>query len=327
MLRAAHRVPLCAALLSALLASVLLTPAAAYAAQPTTTLPCSDHEQGFPSCGISTADVDKANALYDQAQKLLRSGQFDAALEKVRAARSISPADIFFATAEQLIQHQAANAQVRLGDQAMQIGDTTAALTAFRRALELDPGNGYAEERLHAALPPVQTAVPVLTSGTGELRLEPQPVRHSFHFRGSSPVALQQFSALFGINAVADASLTARNVRIELDDVDWKTGSQILEKLCKVLLIPISEREVLVANDTEENRRELVTMSMQTFYLEGGYHAAAAHQFDHRFARPLRAAIHHSESARKTPSPSARPSPPSMPSPAFSTTCARSLRA
>ena len=40
--------------------------------------------------------------------------------------------------------------------------------------------------------------------------------------------------------------------------------------MCKVLLIPLSERQVLLANDTEENRRELTQMSLRTFYAVGG---------------------------------------------------------
>src|SRR6266545_2896982 len=115
--------------------------------------PCSDHVAQFPSCGISAADARKADALYRQAEKLLQNRQFDEALQKLSAARDISPKDVFFAGAEKLARAQAAAGQVRLGNQALLTGDTTAALDAFRRTLELDPDNVYAAERLHDALP------------------------------------------------------------------------------------------------------------------------------------------------------------------------------
>jgi len=230
--------------------------------------PCSDHVPQFPSCGISAADARKADALYRQAEKLLQNRQFDEALQKLSAARAISPKDVFFAGAEKLARAQAAAGQVRLGNQALLTGDTTAALAAFRRTLELDPGNVYAAERLHDALPRKESRT-LPAADMGQLRLKPLPGTRSFEFRGPSPMAMEKFAALFGIAAVADASLTPRNVRIKLDHVDWQTGSRILQRVCKVLLVPLGEQQVVVANDTEQNRRDLVPITMRTFYIEG----------------------------------------------------------
>jgi type II secretory pathway component GspD/PulD (secretin) len=92
---------------------------------------------------------------------------------------------------------------------------------------------------------------------------------HSFEFRGSSQTALEKFAALFAITTVADGGFTPRNVRINLDEVDWDTGSQILQKVCKILIIPLSEHQVLLANDTEVNRKDLTRMSLRTFYAQG----------------------------------------------------------
>ena len=84
--------------------------------------------------------------------------------------------------------------------------------------------------------------------------LQPTPGVHNFEFRGPSPAALQKFAALFGITTIPDQGLTPRNVRITLDNVDWETGSKLLAQDCKILLIPLCEHQVLLANDTEENR-------------------------------------------------------------------------
>ena len=230
--------------------------------------PCSDHVAHFPSCGISAADKRKVNDLYLQAEKLLQDRQFDAALQKLSAARAISPRDAVFAGAEKLAKAQAAAVQVRLGNQALLTGDTTAAMAAFRRALELDPGNPYAAERLHDALPPKESS-PLPAADMGQLRLKPLPGTRSFEFRGPSQMAMEKFAALFGITAVADASLTPRNVRIKLDNVDWQTGSRLVQRTCKLLLVPLGERQVLVANDSEQTRRELIPITMRTFYIEG----------------------------------------------------------
>ncbi len=74
--------------------------------------------------------------------------------------------------------------------------------------------------------------------------------------------------------------LSPRSVRVKLDGVSWETGSQILQRLCKVLIIPLSEHQVLLANDTEENRRDLTRMSLRTFYA-GRRHAEGCDGADH----------------------------------------------
>ena len=236
--------------------------------------PCSDVTPHFPSCGVSKRDVRKARALYREMEKLLQQQNYSEALEKLGAVRAISPRDAFFNDAERIVRQHAAAAQVRLGDKALHDSEPAAAATAFRKALELDPENTYPAERLYAALPP-RGPGPVLASDTGEVLLKPLPGTHSFEFRGQSQMALEKFAALFGIGIVADATLTPRNVRIKLDNVDWETGSRLLLQATKTLMAPLGKNQVLVANDTEENRRDLVHVSLRTFYIQGENSAQA----------------------------------------------------
>jgi general secretion pathway protein D len=262
---------------AAVLAVALLTPGFLCAADTpanadTAAQPCSDYGKEFPSCGISKADKKKAKQLYEQAAKLARKKQFDAALEKLNAALEISPRDVIFAMTVRAVQQQAAGGELRKGNQAMQHGDAAAALDAFHRAAGLDPGNQYAEQRLRDALPSPDElpGTPGFRAQLGEVRLEPKPGVQSFEFKGSSPEALEQFTKLFGIATIQDQGLIPRNVRIKLDDVDWETGSQIMAQLSKVLIIPMGAHEAMLANDTEENRRDLTRMSLRTFYAVGG---------------------------------------------------------
>jgi type II secretory pathway component GspD/PulD (secretin) len=234
--------------------------------------PCSDYEKNFPSCGISKADKQKAKKLYEQGTKLAREKHFDAALEKVRAAQAISPRDMVYATAVQAVQEQVSAGELRKGNKAMLSGDANSALGAFRRAAELDPTNEYAQQRLRDAFPPPDelAGTPMFRARLGETRLQPVAGVRSFEFKGRSPEALDQFARLFGMTAVQEEGLTPRNLRIKLDNVDWETGSAIMARVCKVLMIPTSEHEVLLANDTEDNRRDLTRMSLRTFYAVGG---------------------------------------------------------
>jgi len=267
-----------AVLISVLLSGSALSalenaPAPAPAAVPASfsPLPCSDHELSFPSCGISGEKRQKAEALFEQAAKLAREQQFEAALEKLQDARVISPMDTAYATAEQAVRAKVGNQEVQSGERALQRGDTGAAITAFRHALALDPSNGYAAERLHdASPPPAGEGISLVPENMGEVRLTPAAGTRSLEFKGPSPVAIEKFAALFGLTAVADTDLQLRNVRVHLDQVDWENGSEILQKLCKVMLVPLSERQILVANDTDQNRRDLTRMSLRVFRPQGG---------------------------------------------------------
>src|SRR6266568_2253650 len=261
---------------TALLAAALLTSGVVYAdtpakvATPKLEQPCSDYEKDFPPCGISKADRKKAKALYELGTRLAHSQKYDEALEKLKDARSLSPRDAVYATAQTAIQEKVLSEQLRKGNQAMQKGDKEAALLAFRRAAEISPGDEYAQQRLRDALPPPEEIAEIkLRPEMGETRLQPSAGVHSFEFRGNSTEMMDRFARMFGIATVPDQGLSGRPVRIKLDDVDWETGSQILARVAKVLLIPMSDRQVMVANDTPENRRDLTQMSLRTFYAQG----------------------------------------------------------
>jgi tetratricopeptide (TPR) repeat protein len=233
--------------------------------------PCSDFEKGFPPCGIPEADQNKAEQIFHQGEKLARKMKLDLALVKLQAARAISPRERVYAAAEKAIEERLVTEELRKGNQAMLTGDANGALAAFRRALEFDPTNEYALQRLHDALPaPEELGTAQFRARMGETRLEPTAEVHSFEFKGDSSQALEAFAKLFGIAAVPDQGFSPRSVRIKLDNVDWETGSQILQRLCKVLIIPMGEHQVLLANDTEENRRDLMPMILRTFYSLGG---------------------------------------------------------
>jgi general secretion pathway protein D len=263
---------------TALLAVALLISGYSYAADtpakavaPATAQPCSDYEKKFPPCAISKPDKKKAKRLYELGARLARKKRFDEALNKLKEARAISPLDAVYAAAQMAIEEKVVSEELRRGNRAMQKGDANAALSEFRRAVEISPSNEYAQQRLRDALPaPEEFGSARLRADLGETRLQPAAGVHSFEFKGSSTQLLDQFARSFGISTIPDQGLTPRAVRIKLDDVSWETGSQILAQVCKVLFIPTGERQVLLVNDTEENRRDLTRMSLRTFYAVGG---------------------------------------------------------
>jgi tetratricopeptide (TPR) repeat protein len=236
-----------------------------------TGLLCSDYQKHFPSCGLSKTENKKARLLYQKAMRFAKEQEMEEALKAMREVRAISPKDAVYAGAEKAVEEKIIALKMREGNQAMQRGDAKAALEAFRRAAELDPTNDYALQRLHDALPaPEDISKMRLAEEPGETRLKPKPGVQSFEFRGNSNEFLQQFTKAFGITGVVDEGLMPRSLRtVKLDNVNWEDGSAIVSRVCKVLMIPLSDNQVLLANDTEENRRDLVPMTLRTFYAFG----------------------------------------------------------
>lgn len=263
---------------TALLAVALLIPGLLHAeeppakpAAPAVAQPCSDYATNFPPCGLPKPARKQAKKLYESSLKLAQKQQYAEALEKLKDARTISPQDAVYAAAQTEVQAKVVAGELRSGDQAMQKGDAPAALSAFRRAAQTDPADEYAQQRLRDSLPiPEALASARLRADMGETRLRPAAGTQSFDFKGNSSDLLQQVARAFGLASVPDQGLTSRPLKVKLDNVTWETASSILSRLCKVLIIPITDQQVLLANDTEENRRDLTRMSLRTFYAVGG---------------------------------------------------------
>jgi general secretion pathway protein D len=259
-----------------LLALALLIPGVLYAGdEPVATTsgqqPCSDYEKRFPPCGLSKTEIKKTKQLYKSAVKLVKKRQFEAAYKILQEVRSISPQDEVYAASEKAVGQKIVTAEMRNGNEAMQRGDATAALKAFGRAAQIDPTNEYALQRLGDALPaPEELGAAKLKEELGETRLQPSAGLKSFEFRGNSVDFLQQFTRAYGISGLPDQGVNARPLRLKLDNVSWEEGLDIVSRLCKVLVIPTSEHEVLIVNDTEENRRDMIPMSLRTFYSTAG---------------------------------------------------------
>jgi type II secretory pathway component GspD/PulD (secretin) len=252
-------------------AGVSASNAAAQATASAPERPCSDSDKNFPPCDLSKEDRKQAKKLYGQARKLADRKQFDEALKKLQAVRAISPQDAVYAASEIAMREKVVSEQLRKGNKAMQQGDASTALSAFRRAAEVSPANEYAQQRLRDALPaPEEFGSAKLRDEPGETRLRPLAGVQNFDFAGSSIELMQQFAHSFGITTVQEAGLTSRRVKIKMDNVSWETGSEIIARVCKMLIVPMTETQVLLADDTEENRRNLVRMSLRTFYALGG---------------------------------------------------------
>jgi type II secretory pathway component GspD/PulD (secretin) len=64
-------------------------------------------------------------------------------------------------------------------------------------------------------------------------------------------------------------SVPSRRVTFDIDNVDFFKAMEVLGAVTKTFWSPLTDKQILVATDTPENRRQFERMAMRTFYIPG----------------------------------------------------------
>jgi len=96
---------------------------------------------------------------------------------------------------------------------------------------------------------------------------QPTAERRSFNLTGDTRSIYNAIGTAFGIQMQFDQALQSRQARFELADVNFETAVDVAGQLTKTFAVPLAPRRALVANATQEKRREFNRMVHRTFYL------------------------------------------------------------
>lgn len=266
-----RRLVLSSALLLSLAASAQQpTPAAYTATAPATPAPCSEIRKELPRCKLTAPRAKEAAKKYSEGIKLASHQQLESALPLLTEATDISPSDVDYVTAREMVRQKLVYQIVQQGNDAMLRKRPIEALGAFRHALTIDPQNEYAQQRVRDSLPVLPSATEVRQETfTGPIILRPDSGVHDFHFRGNSRDLLTKLASTYGLSAVMDDSLPNRSVRADIENADWPQASEALTRITRALPVPLSPKQVLFVENTAENRTQYLSMALRTFYLPG----------------------------------------------------------
>lgn len=252
------------------MASALLCLSAIAADQPQNLLelPCTAVAPTGSACNPSKDDLKKADSAFSKALKLEKEKRLAEAYEEFDTAARLAPRNVDYLTALAVTRQELVSQHVRKGNEYLEKGLQIQAQAEFRNALDLDPGNTFAQQRLQESLnewaPPKNTSIK-LVKAAPELHVIPSQDKHAFHFRGDSHQLLTQVASAFGIAAELDDSVVSRRVHFDLDETDFYTAMEAANDVTGTFWSPISEKQVLVAKDTPENHRLYDRMAMRTF--------------------------------------------------------------
>jgi general secretion pathway protein D len=215
-------------------------------------------------------DIAKAKRQFKAGMKLKSSGNVDAAFEKFKLAAELAPHNVEYLTAREFTRQQLVMQALKQGNQAMLDHDEIVAMADFRRALEFDPSNEYALQRLRDSMPldeePLSQNMRVVERST-PIEMQPAATHHDFHYRGDAKALLTQVAQAYGITAQFDDSVQLRRVRFDIEDVNFATAMEVVTRVTKTFWVPLSAKQLLFAADTIENRRTYQRMALRTFYL------------------------------------------------------------
>jgi len=257
----------------ALLAVTLALPAFAGGDDAVPPLPvsCSSGIPGGVNCIVSKKEMKEAREAFARGRKLQDHKRLDEAFTQFSEATRLVPQDLQFLTARELVKAQLVFDHVERGNLLLAENSRPQAAAEFRAALDLDPENQFARERLEEStrqpLPALPRVLPQGLTDVGEIHLEPRKDLATFHFTGDVRGLFTELATAYGVNAQFDDSVQARQVRFNVDDVDFFAALRLACQVSKVMWAALDSHQVLIAADNVENHRQFDRMSLRTFIL------------------------------------------------------------
>jgi general secretion pathway protein D len=208
---------------------------------------------------------------FKEGIKNKQDGRSDEAFRHFKRASELDPHNIDYATAREVLRQVVVYDDMQKGNAALLAKNQIEAMGAFRAALEFDPTNEFAKQRLRDSLPELprveHTDAIDPYAAAQIIRLQPTPGVHTFKFRGNARQILEQVAQAYGLTPVIENSVKNATVRFEVGDVDWPTAASLMAKMCKVFWVALSPKQVMFINDDPQNRRDFQRMSLRTFYI------------------------------------------------------------
>jgi general secretion pathway protein D len=228
--------------------------------------------QGKPPRG---KDRRRAAKLYLRGSKLFEQSQFEQAMRDYESAAAFDPENPDYALAAQVARSHAVTALIQTAAKARVRGDLGAGRAALQRARELDPSNPQVLEHVNelADTTLLDQTKPLYEAAAdtvgGVPALEPSKDLKSFHLKIDRRQLIQQVYKAYGIDATLDQSVSAVQLRFDLENVPFHQAQDLLDVATDTFSVPLDAHRVLVARDTRENRQQFLREEMETVYLPG----------------------------------------------------------
>lgn len=232
---------------------------------------CANGLIGGVNCIPTKHDLKASREAFERGMKLEKHERAEEAFAQFDEASRLNPRSTEFLAAREAVKARLVFEHIQQGNRLLAEEARLQAAGEFRAALELDPENTFAQERLAEAERETAQPAPTLLStpdlGSPPIRFQPAEGRATFHFTGSVQDLFKQLAAAYAMTVQFDDSVKTRQVIFNVDDVDFSTALELACKASKNMSVPLGAKQFLIADDTVANHKQFDPMVLRTFVL------------------------------------------------------------
>ena len=240
---------------------------------PSAAPPLCSNSAGAPACHGPKKDLKAARQAFARGLKLEKSQNLDQAFYEFEEAARLVPQNVEYLTAREMTRQHLAGLHLEHGNSDLLAGRQVEALAEFRAAVNLDPQNEFAEQRINDALGPVPVRAaspPQVVDSADALVAKPIDARHDIHYRGDSRGLLTAVAASFGLTVVFDDNFPSRHVRFDIENADFATAMRAASTVTKSFTVALEDTVLFACVENPENHRLYDRMGLRSFYVSGG---------------------------------------------------------
>ncbi len=235
---------------------------------------CSN-TKGAPACHGPAKDLKAARQAFARGLKLEKSQNenpqnLNEAFYEFEEASRLVPQNVEYLTAREMTRQRLAGLHLERGNSDLIEGRQVKALAEFQSALNLDPQNEFAEQRMLDAAGPVpvhSASPPQVVASADALVAKPADAHHDFHYNGDTRGLLTAVAASYGLTVVFDDSFPTRHTRFDIENADFGTAMRAASQLTKSFTVALEDTVLFACADTAENHKLYDRMGMRSFYI------------------------------------------------------------
>jgi general secretion pathway protein D len=250
-----------------------IVPQMAMAAEPPLSPPvsCANGLVGGINCIPTKRDLKNSREAFDHAVKLHKKQRLEEAFVQFDEAARLNPQNVEYLAAREAVKAKLVFQHIQSGNLLLLQDARLRAAAELKAAVDLDPENKFARERLQEA---TREAGPVLSNASllpalesTEIHLQPTESRATFHFSGDAHSLFSQLASAYSLRVQFDDSVPSRPVVFNVDDVDFFTALKLACRVSKTMWAALDTTQVFIAADTPENHKRYDRMLLQSFLL------------------------------------------------------------
>jgi general secretion pathway protein D len=218
----------------------------------------------------SAKDRKAADHAFARGLKLQQANDLDKAFLEFEEAARLAPQNTEYLAAREMTRQHLASTYLKRGNTDLLHGRENDALAEFRVALNLDPQNEFAQQRIRDAAgpPPMSAAGPAqVVERQDYLKVRPIERLADFHYRGDARGLITTVATSYGLSVTFDDNFPTRQVHFDVSQVDFATALSAASAVTKTFSVPIEDTALFAAAETAENHRSFDRMGMRTFYV------------------------------------------------------------